>query len=202
MGPVFRYVIRPPSLCQMPPTNPRSKPSAAGDIKPEDPRLSNPGGGLDPDLKWIPRASRDLVVAVSVGKGVPVGADIVSEGPADMACTNKLGLPCQGMAFFLFFVSLFILGSGFPMWGVMNCGMLLSDSNATLSYCYDSYYARCCNNLQVQSSMSLNPMLQSCTVTHDPAGGVFGPPTLLTTFNSTPNPTLRRPIKEVRHDHE
>ncbi|OMO95261.1 preprotein translocase subunit SecD [Corchorus olitorius] len=44
--------------------------------------------------------------------------------------------------------------------------------------------------------------LQSCTVTHDPTGGVFGPPTLLTTFNSTPNQTLRRPIKEVRHDHE
>ncbi|OMP08796.1 hypothetical protein COLO4_06106 [Corchorus olitorius] len=46
MGPVFKYVICPPSLYQMPLTNPRSKPSAAGDT-------------LDPNLKWIPRSIWD-----------------------------------------------------------------------------------------------------------------------------------------------
>ncbi|OMO52770.1 Non-specific lipid-transfer protein [Corchorus olitorius] len=37
----------------------------------------------------------DTTRLLGMGKGVLVGADIVREGPADMACTNKLGLPCQ-----------------------------------------------------------------------------------------------------------
>ncbi|OMP07696.1 hypothetical protein COLO4_07129 [Corchorus olitorius] len=48
-------------------------------------------------IPLIAKPTKHNAHGVYVGwhSSVSVGADIVSEGPADMACTNKLGLPCQ-----------------------------------------------------------------------------------------------------------